>query len=114
MLSFFRSVSHSTIGKWVLALIGIGILAGFAAADLSNFGTGNIGSGPMGSSTLAKVGDQEVSERELAEAMQRRLQEVRAQNPQADYATIAGEFQTSAKLMAGLKWMNSCPGTLCM
>src|SRR5947209_2334293 len=94
MLSFFRSVSHSTIGKWVLALIGIGILAGFAAADLSNFGTGNIGSGPMGSSTLAKVGDQEVSERELAEAMQRRLQEVRAQNPQADYATIAGEFET--------------------
>jgi peptidyl-prolyl cis-trans isomerase D len=92
MLSFFRRVTKSKIGTWVMAAILVAILAGFAAADLSNFGSGNIGLGPMGSSTLAKVGNQEVSEREMGEAMQRRLQEARQQNPEADYATIAGDF----------------------
>ena len=62
--------------------------------DISNFGSGNIGFG-MGSSTLARVGDQQVTEREMSEAMQRRLQEVRAsEKPDADYATIAGDFET--------------------
>ena len=46
----------------------------------------------MSSSTLAKVGDQEVTEREMSEAMQRRLQQVRQQKPDADYASIAGDF----------------------
>jgi len=35
-----------------------------------------------------------VLDREMSEAMQRRLQEVRRQNPTADYATIAGDFET--------------------
>ena len=67
MLSFFRRASKSKIGTWVIALIGIGILAGFAAGDISNFGTGKMGFG-MGSSTLAKVGSQEVTEREMSDA----------------------------------------------
>ena len=46
----------------------------------------------MCSGTLAKVGDQEVDDQEVREAMQRRLQDVRQQNPNADYATIAGDF----------------------
>jgi peptidyl-prolyl cis-trans isomerase D len=46
----------------------------------------------MSSSTLARAGDQEVTEREMTEQMQRRLQDVRAENPNADYATIAGDF----------------------
>jgi peptidyl-prolyl cis-trans isomerase D len=92
MLSFFRRVTNSKIGTWVMAAILLAILAGFGLADLSNFGTGNIGLGAMGSSTLAQVGDQEVAEREVADAMQRRLQDVRQQNPAADYATIAGDF----------------------
>ena len=93
MLSFFRRVSKSKIGTWIMAAILVAILAGFAAADISNFGSGNIGGlGGMGSSTLAKAGDQEVSEREMNEAMQRRLQQVRQQNPNADYATIVGDF----------------------
>src|SRR3982751_5335152 len=91
MLSFFRRVSKSKIGTWVIAAIGIAILAGFAAADLSNFGTGQIGFG-MGSSTLATVGDQSVTEREMSDAMQRRLQEARQQRPEADYASIIGDF----------------------
>ena len=59
MLSFFRRVSKSKVGTWVVAAIGVAILAGFALADLSNFGTGNLGLG-VASGTLAEVGDQEV------------------------------------------------------
>ena len=91
MLSTFRRITNSKIGTWVVGGIGVAILAGFAMADLSNFGSGNIGFG-MGGSTLAKVGDQVVTEPEMSEAMQRRLQEVRQQNPEADYATIIGDF----------------------
>jgi peptidyl-prolyl cis-trans isomerase D len=93
MLTFFRKVSKSRVGTWIMAGILLAILAGFAIGDISNFGTGNIGFG-MGSSTLAKVGDQQVSEREMSEAMQRRLQEARRERPDADYATIAGDFET--------------------
>jgi peptidyl-prolyl cis-trans isomerase D len=93
MLSFFRKVSKSKVGTWIMASVLIAILAGFAISDISNFGSGNIGFG-MGSSTLAQVGDQEVSEHEMSEAMQRRLQEVRREKPEADYATIAGDFET--------------------
>src|SRR5215210_2188824 len=91
MLSFFRRVSKSKIGTWIMAGILLAILAGFAAADLQNFGTGNIGFG-MGSSTLAQVGDQRINEREVSETMQRRLQQVRQERPDADYASIIGEF----------------------
>jgi peptidyl-prolyl cis-trans isomerase D len=91
MLNFFRRASNSKIGTGIMAGIGIAILAGFAMSDISNFGSGNIGFG-MGSSTLAEVGNQLVTEQEMSEAMQRRLQEVRQQNPEADYATIMGDF----------------------
>ncbi|HEX8841838.1 MAG TPA: peptidyl-prolyl cis-trans isomerase, partial [Sphingomicrobium sp.] len=91
MLSFFRRVSKSKIGTWIMALVVIAIMGGFALADLSNFGTGNLGFGTS-PSTLVRVGDQEVTEREMSDAMQRRLQQVREQNPDADYATIAGDF----------------------
>ena len=93
MLSFFRRVSKSKVGTWILAAILIAILAGFAVSDISNFGSGNIGFG-MGSSTLAEVGGQKVEEREMSEAMQRRLQQVRQEKPTADYATIMGDFGT--------------------
>ena len=92
MLSFFRRLSKSKIGTWVIALIGIGILVGFAMGDLSNFGTGNLGFG-LGSSTLAKVGDQDVTEKEMSDAMQQRLSQIRQQNPAADYSTMAADFE---------------------
>ena len=93
MLTFFRRVSKSKVGTWIMATVLIAILAGFAVADISNFGSGNVGGfGGMSSSTLAKAGDQEVSEREMSEQMQRHLQQVRQQNPNADYATILGDF----------------------
>src|SRR5215210_5454919 len=96
MLTFFRRVSKSTTGKWIMAGVVVAIMGGFAIGDISNFGSGNIGFG-LGSSTLAKIGDQEVTEREMTESMQRRLQEVRQQRPDADCATIAGDFETDRK-----------------
>lgn len=93
MLSFFRRVSNSKIGTWIMAAILIAILAGFALSDLSNFGSGNIGFG-MGSNTLTKVGAEQVTEDELNQAMQRRLQQVRQERPDADYASIIGDFET--------------------
>ena len=92
MSSFFRRVSNSKVGTWIMAVILIAILAGFALADLSNFGTGNIGFG-MGSSTLAEVGGQKVTEPEMSAAMQRRLQQVRQQKPEADYSSIMSDFE---------------------
>ena len=93
MLRFFRRLTKTKLGMGIMAILPIGALAGFAIGDISNFGSGNIGFG-MGSSQLAKVGDQVVSEREMSEAMQRRLQEVRREKPEADYATIAADFET--------------------
>jgi peptidyl-prolyl cis-trans isomerase D len=91
MLSFFRRLSNSKIGTWVMAAVVIAILAGFALGNLSNFGSGNIGFG-LGASTLASVGDQQVGEKEVSDAMQRHLQQVRQQRPDADYASIIGDF----------------------
>src|SRR3954449_2311290 len=91
MLSFFRRVSKSKVGTGIMAFVLIAILAGFAIADLTNFGSGQINFG-MGSGTLAKVGDQEVNEREMSDAMQRRLQQARQEKPDADYASVIGDF----------------------
>ena len=91
MLSFFRKVTNSKIGTWLMAIILIAILAGFALSDLSNFGSGNIGFG-MSSNTLAKVDGQQVTEQEMSDTMQRRLEVVRQQQPNADYSTIIGDF----------------------
>ena len=92
MLSAFRRVSKSKIGTWFMAAILLAILAGFAATDIQNVGTGKIGFG-MGSSDLVKVGSQTIDEREVSDSMQRRLQQVREERPDADYATIAGDFE---------------------
>ena len=91
MLPFFRRVSNSKVGTGIMALILVAILVGFAVADIRNFGSGDIGFG-AGSGNLARVGGQAVSEREVGEALQRRLQDVRQQRPDADYAAIIGEY----------------------
>ena len=91
MLSFFRRVSKSKVGTGIMAGVLIAILAGFAVADIRNFGSGDIGFA-MSQNTLAKVGNQTVTEREMSDRMQRRLQQVRQQNPEAGYPTISGDF----------------------
>jgi peptidyl-prolyl cis-trans isomerase D len=95
MISSFRKLTKTKFGTAIIALLFILTLIGFASIGVGNFGTGNGGIGGIGGmsgTTLAKVGDQEVSDPEVRAAMQRRLQDVRQQNPQADYASIAGDF----------------------
>lgn len=95
MLTFFRRAANSKIGIWVVAGIALAGLGGFALAGLSNVGTGNVGLGlgfGMGSTTLAKVGDQAVDEGELGDLLQRRLQQVRQQRPDATYAAVMDQF----------------------
>lgn len=92
MLSSLRSLQKTKIGTAIVALFFIMILIGFASTGVSNFGSGNTGFG-MGSSTLAKVGGEEVTDEEMSQAMQRHLQQVRQQRPDADYSTIVGDFE---------------------
>ncbi|MEO6199235.1 MAG: peptidylprolyl isomerase [Sphingomicrobium sp.] len=91
MSSFFRRVSKSKFGTFAMAFVLIAILAGFAMGDIQNFGSGSMGFG-LGSDTLARAGDQKITEREMNETMQRRLQEVRQQQPDAQYAAVSGDF----------------------
>ena len=91
MLSFFRRLSKSKLGTLIMAGVLLAILASFAIADLSNFGTGSLGFG-LSSSTVAEAGGHDISDREMRDAMQRRLAQVREQNPAADYPTIMSDF----------------------
>lgn len=93
MLRSFRRLSKSKVGTGLIAFVLIAILAGFAMSDIRSFGTGDIGFG-MGSSSLAKVGNQTVTQSDMSDSMQRRLADVRQQKPDADYAAIAGDFDT--------------------
>ena len=92
MFASFRRLSKSKIGTAAIALFFVLILIGFAVSDMSNVGTGAVGFGSS-SSTLAEAGGETVTEREMSDAMQRRLQDARQENPEADYAAIAGDFE---------------------
>src|SRR5438270_1117277 len=92
MLSFFRRASKSRIGTWVMALVVILIMAGFAAGGISNFGSGGTLGFGLSSGTLASVGDQEISERDMSDLMQRRLQQARSDHPDASYASIMSDL----------------------
>ena len=91
MLTFFRRVSKSKVGTWIMAVVVVAIMGGFALADISNFGSGTLGFG-MSSGTLATTGGQEVTERDMSDAMQRRLQQARQQDPDAQYPAVMGDF----------------------
>jgi peptidyl-prolyl cis-trans isomerase D len=90
MLGTFRRMSKSTIGTSIIALIGFLILVGFAWGDISSL---SIGNGGLGADTLAKAGSLEVTDRDMSSAMQRRLTQVREQNPEATYAALEGDFE---------------------
>ena len=89
MFAFFRRLSKSTVGSIILILFVVAILASFALGDITNLRNGSYG---MGGSTLAQIGSQQVTDRDMSRAMERRLGQVRQQNPEADYSSIAGDF----------------------
>ena len=85
----FRRATKSWIGTILLVGIGLMIVIGFAFTDIQNtgFGTG------FSTSTLAKAGSLEVTDQDINDAMQRRLAQVREQNPEAGYSALAGDFE---------------------
>jgi peptidyl-prolyl cis-trans isomerase D len=89
MLRYFRSMSKSTIGTAIIGIVGLLILIGFAAGDISSV---SLGGGGLSSDTLAKVGSRSVTDRDMSSAMQRRLGQVRQQNPEAGYPELAADF----------------------
>lgn len=89
MLKSVRSLSKSKVGTIVLALFMLAIVASFALADMSNVLPGGAGAS---SNELARVGSERITDRELDAAMQRRLAEIRQQDPTADYSAIVGDF----------------------
>jgi peptidyl-prolyl cis-trans isomerase D len=89
MLSSFRRLSKSTIGTTVIGIVGLLIIIGFAAGDIQSLSLGN---GTLPASDLAKAGSQEISDRDMSSAMQRRLAQVRQENPEATYADLANDF----------------------
>jgi peptidyl-prolyl cis-trans isomerase D len=90
MLTSFRRATKSWIGTAVIALIGLFIFIGFALGDVQTLGFGSAG---LSSSTLAEAGGLEITDRDMSNAMQRRLAQVRQQNPEADYSALAGDFE---------------------
>ena len=87
MLSSFRRLSKSKIGTGVLILFLLTVLASFALGDISNLTQG----GGLSPGALAKVGSAQVTDADLSKAMERRLAQIRQQNPNATYADMAGE-----------------------
>jgi peptidyl-prolyl cis-trans isomerase D len=90
MLASFRRLSKSTVGTVIMALFLIAIVASFALADIQ----GILSGGSFGGSgdSLVKVGSEKVTDRDMTRAMDRRLSQAREQNPEATYASIAGDF----------------------
>ena len=74
-----------------MALFLAAIVASFAIGDIQNVLSGGGFSGS--SDTLVKIGSQEVTDRDLSRAMDRRLSQVRQENPETDMSAIAGEFE---------------------
>ena len=89
MLSSFRNLSNSIVGKIILVVFVVLIFASFALADISGFGGGAFGGGA--NQTLVEAGDEQVSERDFTTGMERMLAAARQQNPEATYSSIAGQ-----------------------
>ena len=89
MISFFRGLSKSWVGTIILVLFFGAILVSFALADISN-----VGSSPFGgsSSALVDVGGEDITDRDMSTSMNRALKQAQAENPEATYASLAGQF----------------------
>ncbi len=89
MMSFVRRMSKSAVGTAIMILFLLTIAASFAMQDVQNlspFGGG------MSGQTIAKAGEYELTDQDLSKELQNRLAEARRENPMADYASIAADF----------------------
>ena len=90
MIGSFRRLSKSMVGKLIMVVFFLLIITSFAMGDIANFRSGTFS---FGGSALVEIGDQEIGDRDISRAMERRLADVRQQNPAADYSTIAADFE---------------------
>ena len=90
MIASFRRLSKSAVGKLIMVVFFVLIMASFAMGDIANFRSGTFS---FGKSYLVEIGDQGITDRDMSRAMERRLADVRQQNPIADYSTIAADFE---------------------
>ena len=84
-----RRLSKSKVGSTIMILFVLAIAASFAMGDVRNVVSGNFGGG---GSALVTVGSKKVTDPEMSKAMEQRLAQVRQQNPDANYASLAGDF----------------------
>ena len=105
MLASFRRLSKSTVGTIIMALFLIAIIASFALADIQ----GVLSGGTFGGSgdSLVKVGSEKVTDRDMTRAMDQRLSRVRQEDPDATYATIAGDFDQLLSALVDAKTMEA-------
>lgn len=102
MLASFRRLSKSKVGTIVLMLFLVAIVASFALADISNVTQGGLGGGAS-SSSLASAGGEEVTDRDVSRALERRLSELRQQDPEADYSVLASDFEPLLQSLIDMK-----------
>lgn len=105
MLASFRRLSKSTVGTIIMALFLLAIVASFALADIQ----GVLSGGTFGGSgdSLVKVGSQKITDRDMTRAMDQRLSRVRQDNPEATYATIAGDFEQLLSALVDAKTLEA-------
>ena len=105
MLASFRRLSKSTVGTIIMALFLIAIIASFALADIQ----GVLSGGALGGSgdSLVKVGSEKITDRDMTRAMDQRLSRVRQDNPEATYATIAGDFEQLLSALVDAKTLEA-------
>lgn len=107
MLRSVRRASKSKVGTAVLALFLLAIVASFALSDISNVTGGTFsGSG----SALATAGGEEVTDRDMSGALERRLGQVRQENPEADYSAIAQDFDPLLQSLIDRRVMDAFVG----
>lgn len=87
MFAAMRRLSKSKFGTAIFVAFLLTILASFALADMNSLGGGGAKSGQ-----LAKVGSEQVTDRDLSNAAKQALNQIREQNPTADYSALASQF----------------------
>lgn len=89
MFAAFRRLSKSAVGTAIMVLFLLAILASFAIADISNVRSGAFG---IGGGNLVAVGSEKITDRDLSTGMQRALNRLRQQDPDATYSDLANQF----------------------
>lgn len=90
MLSSVRRMTKSKLGSLIMIGFVLAIAASFALGDVQNVVSGGFGGG--NNPTLATVGSEKVTDQEMGKALEQRLTQVRQQNPEADYSSLAGDY----------------------